>query len=61
MTHVLGGVLWFLSALVPMWSVRFEEIFIARPINLYVLAGAIVAGLLFIFIMAYAIYEMFKH
>lgn len=37
------------------------EVFIARTVNMYVLAGAVVAGLLFIFIMFYAINEMFKH
>lgn len=38
-----------------------DELFIARKVNIYLLAGAIIAGLLFIFIMGFIIYEMFKH
>lgn len=45
-------------ALLPALS---PEVFIGHNVNVYLLAGAILAGLLFIFIMAYAIYEMFKH
>jgi hypothetical protein len=40
---------------------RVYDVFIGRTVNIYLLGAAIVAGLLFIFIMAYIIYEMFKH
>jgi hypothetical protein len=38
-----------------------DELFIGRSVNIYLLAGAIIAGLFFIFIMGFIIYEMFKH
>ncbi|MEM0120124.1 MAG: hypothetical protein QXP58_02100 [Thermoprotei archaeon] len=42
-------------------GVGVDDLFIGRSVNIYLLAGAIIAGLLFIFIMGFIIYEMFKH